>query len=706
MRPSTCLTLIAALAAGTGCDRTEPTARAAVVEPGSSAITDATPPWLYVESGDLSAIRAHGKLRALTQLEPELSYLPRGGARATRERDLAEGLARDLGVELVLVPVANHEQLMQHLLDGKGDIALGHSRLDPALASEIALTVAFRTVHAVIVSRTDGTAVSGVADLAGRRLAVQESSPFARTARALADAIDGLELEIAPETLAPLDVIAEVAEGTYDLAVTSDRWLDIALQYRDDVVSALQLDDSIRLTAAVRAGAQQLRKAVDLYLIDALIAGDTASGTAGDLAEIKSRKVMRVALENGPGYFTDRGQLRGFEYELVKRFADRLDVSIQVVVPPERADAVRWLRAGKADLVATTLTPADVGDGTEVRLTRPYRFSAATVVGAAGRSKFAGTEDLAETELHIPEGSVHWPGLRILAADLPASLIAAPPHLDAIADGLRRGDYPLLVIDRDELGALTAGDDSISPLLDLPGEVALHWAVPAGASELAAALDSYLKSEYRGTVYNVLRRRYFGSRGRPPASAPRGDGSLSPFDDIVRRVAANHGVDWRLIVAQMYQESRFDPKARSRAGALGLMQVLPRTARQMGRFDLTDPRQSVEAGVAYLDWLRQRFEPGLPDATLMAFMLASYNAGYGHVSDARKVAERNGWDPNRWSDNVERAMLLLMRRDVARTVRHGYCRGTEPVRYVRDITERFRAYARLTDEPSRRIATN
>ena len=158
---------------------------------------------------------------------------------------------------------------------------------------------------------------------------------------------------------------------------------------------------------------------------------------------------------------------------------------------------------------------------------------------------------------------------------------------------------------------MRSAHDGVRRLLDLPGEVALHWAVPNSATELGDALDAYLRREYRGTVYNVLRRRYFGHRGQAPrTTALRGDGSLSPYDDIARRVGARHAIDWRLIVAQMYQESRFDPDARSRAGALGLMQVLPRTARQMGRYDLRDPEQSVAAGVAYLEWLSDRFEPG------------------------------------------------------------------------------------------------
>ena len=176
------------------------------------------------------------------------------------------------------------------------------------------------------------------------------------------------------------------------------------------------------------------------------------------------------------------------------------------------------------------------------------------------------------------------------------------------------------------------------------------------------------------------------------------DGAISPYDDLAQKYADQYGFEWRLIVAQMYAESRFDPSVRSSAGARGLLQVLPRTAAEFGFHNLDDPEEGLHAGVRYLVWLLNRFEPTLPTADRMAFVLASYNAGYGHVKDARIVAKREGWDPDRWFDNVERAMLMLSRRDVANTVRYGYCRGSEPVRYVREILQRARMYLSSADD--------
>ena len=200
----------------------------------------------------------------------------------------------------------------------------------------------------------------------------------------------------------------------------------------------------------------------------------------------------------------------------------------------------------------------------------------------------------------------------------------------------------------------------------------------------------------------MTRRKYFE---KPKTIAKRlkqrvdgpSEGKLSPYDRYVKEFAEQYNFDWRLVTAQMYQESRFNPKAKSWAGARGLMQVMPRTARELGVKNLKDPERGIEAGVRYLDWLRERFEPELPVKDRMWFTLAAYNAGAGHVHDARRLARKMGWSSTRWFGNVERAMLLLSKRKYAKHAQFGYVRGREPVKYVRNIYDRFQAYVKLTD---------
>ncbi|MCH7744255.1 MAG: transglycosylase SLT domain-containing protein, partial [Proteobacteria bacterium] len=137
--------------------------------------------------------------------------------------------------------------------------------------------------------------------------------------------------------------------------------------------------------------------------------------------------------------------------------------------------------------------------------------------------------------------------------------------------------------------------------------------------------------------------------------------------------------------------------ARSFAGAIGLFQLLPRTAKQLGfdRDDLVIPEKSVQAGIKYLDWTRDRFSETLPIEERFWFSLAAYNAGFGHVRDARRLAKQKGWNPDSWFDNVERAILLLSKKEYYRKARFGYCRGSETAKYVSDIRNRYQAYVDL-----------
>lgn len=314
-------------------------------------------------------------------------------------------------------------------------------------------------------------------------------------------------------------------------------------------------------------------------------------------------------------------------------------------------------------------------------------------------------EDLNGRRIVVRRNSSYWGTLERLREEGAAfTLEAAPEHLETeqIVDRVARGEYDLTVADSHIVDIELTWRDDIRPAFAL-GEPRFHgWAVRADNPKLLDAINGYLKKEYRGLHYNVIHKKYFKNPKRIREHvANRADGGanggLSPYDELARKYAQRYGLDWRLVVSQMYQESRFDPNAKSWAGALGLLQVLPRTARELGLHDLHDPETGLHAGIKYLNWLMQRFEPELNLADRTWFALAAYNAGVGHLRDARRLAARKGWEPDRWFGNVEQAMLLLSQPGYARRAAHGYVRGQEPVNYVRQIRDRFEAYVRLTE---------
>jgi membrane-bound lytic murein transglycosylase F len=332
-----------------------------------------------------------------------------------------------------------------------------------------------------------------------------------------------------------------------------------------------------------------------------------------------------------------------------------------------------------------------------------------TLVARADDDSLREISDLAGRRVAVRPGSHYGKTLENLrAAGIALEIEWAPEALETeeIIEGVASGEYDLTLADSHIVDIELTWRDDVRAALAVGEPVDHGWAVRAENPELLRAVNDFFRKEYRGTLYNVLASRYFREpkRIRTHAEDRRENaGRISPYDDSLRKYARIYGFDWRLLAAQMHQESRFDPKARSFAGALGLMQVMPRTAREVGIENLRDPDAGIHAGVRYLAGLRDRFDEDLPANQRTWFALAAYNVGFGHVRDARALARPHGWDPDLWFENVERAMLLKRRREVAATTRYGWCRGDEPVRYVRAIRDRYRAYVEVAagESPSR-----
>jgi membrane-bound lytic murein transglycosylase F len=158
---------------------------------------------------------------------------------------------------------------------------------------------------------------------------------------------------------------------------------------------------------------------------------------------------------------------------------------------------------------------------------------------------------------------------------------------------------------------------------------------------------------------------------------------LSRYSPFIKVAAKKHGFDWRLIAAQIYQESHLNPWAKSRSGARGLMQILPSTGKSLGVTDLFDPVQNINAGVQHLKNLYEYFNK-VKGKDRLLISLAAYNIGQGHIHDARKLAKKRGLDPNTW-DALAKTLPLLRYRKYYKNTRYGFCRGNEPIRYIKQI---------------------
>lgn len=659
----------------------------------------------YVETGDLSALHARGQLRIIVPQLGEVDRLPRRGHPAVYERNLAAEFASSLGLEPVWVVVSQRDQLIPTLLEGRGDLIAANLTVTAERREHIAFSAPIDHVREQIVTRVEDSAVTGVEDLAGREVAARTSSSFWGTLDSLRAVVDGIGVVAAPEDLETDEILAAVAAGDYDVAVADDHVAREVLAYLPGLRVAFDVTEPRPVAWGVRPDADRLRAAADRFLESRQVTGRRPLRALGDLDDIRSRGVLRVLTRNSAGtYFVWRGQIVGFEYDLMRRFAERLGVQVEVIVPPTREALLTWLRQGRGDVVAAGLTVTEARDADRIAFTRPYNHVVETVVARpADTATLRAPADLAGRTVAVRRSSAYWEtltGLRDSGIDL--RLEAAPEDLETeeIIDLVARGEYDLTLADSHILGIERTWRDDVRGVMTLGDSVAHAWAVRDTTPQLLAALNDLLADEYRGLFFNLTYNKYFVTPRRVLEHATERavrTGAITPYDSIIQIAAEEHGFDWRLIAAQMFAESRFDAEARSFAGAVGLMQIMPSLGAAYEVDSLEDPVANTRTGVRYLRHLSDQIEAA-SEADRLWFALASYNAGYGHLSDARRLAVQLGRDPDRWFDEVEEVMPLLARAEYHRATRYGYCRCGEPVNYVRRVRETYRAYVGVAGE--------
>jgi membrane-bound lytic murein transglycosylase F len=454
---------------------------------------------------------------------------------------------------------------------------------------------------------------------------------------------------------------------------------------------------------------------------------------ARDLDAIRADQTLRVLFTwNSTGYFVFRGETLGYEYELLSRFAAANKLKLVPVVMRDSAVLLDQLNRGDGDIIAAQLVAPT--SEREVLVTNGLYETAPVVVQRGAQSATGGHTAATTTALAREERETGGAPVTIRARVIaePKQLAGQDVHLskrspyrgtllelnDSLTDDVHvvevdeSADRLIQRLSEGEIGYTVAAENVarlkateysnliIQPALGPPKQVV--WAVRRSSTQLHNALNAWLATQPK--LMAILYRKYFlDRRGFAERAASRyltGEtGTLSPYDEWFREYARIPGWDWRLVASQAYQESRFNANAKSWAGAVGLMQIMPRTAREL-RVNPRDARQSIEGACRYLWKLDAHFANKIPnEKERIRFILASYNVGLGHVEDARRLALKYGDDAGRWED-VAYWLIRKSKRAVYNdpVVKYGFARGTEPVDYVERILDRFEHYKQFVDE--------
>jgi len=408
------------------------------------------------------------------------------------------------------------------------------------------------------------------------------------------------------------------------------------------------------------------------------------------LQDVIVRGELRVITGSSPlSFHMYRNEAMGFDYELAREFAAQLNVRLRVIPKETWRDMLSALESGEGDLIAgAEMTPPR---SVQVAFSNTYMEVQQHIVSNRERAPLTTLRDLAGRTVDLGRGSAHLETLNELRRRGIDVTVRTHDHLS--------DDNLIPLVARGEIDCTIAGGNVAflsrryypSTSVRSLGEeafISLGWAVPPRAQALLARVNAFLQTITASGRFDEIYAKYHPNLEAFDSIDVKAfhDGirtRLPRFRPFIKDAAGRNGFDWCLIAAQIYQESRFDPSALGPNGAQGLMQILPPTARSLKVANPLDPVASIKGGVAYLKWLYDLYE-GMDESDRLLTALAAYNAGPGHVNDARRLAARMGLDPTRW-ESLSRTLPLLRLRRYYQEAEQGFCRGDITVAYVRQI---------------------
>ncbi|MRT94514.1 transporter substrate-binding domain-containing protein [Ancylomarina sp. 16SWW S1-10-2] len=435
------------------------------------------------------------------------------------------------------------------------------------------------------------------------------------------------------------------------------------------------------------------------------------------LKHIKLRGKLRVSTDyNSTNYFIYKGRAMGFQYELLNALAKELNVKLELKVENDLQSAFSSLEKGDIDLIGMNL--AITKDRQErFNFTIPHSQSKQVLIQRIA-SKYDSLPiindklNLGNKEIYIQHATSYVESLDHLSKESSYPIIIKKLdniEVEELIEQVSNGEIDYTIADEN----VAVVNKNYYPNIDVKLEITppqdMCWALRKGSDELTTAINVWLEGFKKTARYNQIYLKYFLSsrieRRHNSEYFTLKSGKISKYDDLIKKNAKTIDWDWRLLSALISQESHFDPNAKSWVGAFGLMQLMPETAFRYGVDEDSCVEENVRAGVAHLKYLSRRLDKVLVDKTdKLNFLLASYNVGLGHILDARRLAKKNGQNPDLWKGSVDYYLLNKSKPEFYKdpVVKYGYCRGKEPYNYVRKILSIYNHYENtvLLDETS------
>lgn len=427
------------------------------------------------------------------------------------------------------------------------------------------------------------------------------------------------------------------------------------------------------------------------------------------LERVKQSGELKIVTVHSPSsYYEGPDGPAGLEHDLAELFAKRLGVEARFIVPASARRVTKMVESGQADFAAAGLMVTEARKR-KMRFAPAYRRVTEQVIYRADHAKPHYITDLSGGILEVGAGASHTETLKSLRKRYPD--LSWNLNFEQNAEGLMflvsEGLLDYTIVQSDQMLRMRRFYPNLQVAFDVGKPRDLAWAFAQGEdSSLYDEAVRFFEEITQNKHLDQLIDRYYGHSASYDAAL---DSSLRvhyhqrlpKYRRLFQKAGEQHGIDWRLLAAQAYQESQWDGKAISAEGVQGMMQLTGVTARELNVTNRFDPGQSIRAGAAYLRETLANIPEHIqePDRTWLA--LAAYNVGYGHIEDARRLVRERGGDPDKWID-VKGVLPLLGKKSWYRKTRHGRARGALAVHYVNSIRRFYDLLVWLTEEDDAR----
>lgn len=430
-----------------------------------------------------------------------------------------------------------------------------------------------------------------------------------------------------------------------------------------------------------------------------------------DYQNILNKGKLTVLAENSStSYFIYKGKKMGYEYEILREFAKSIGVELEVKIVNDLDSLIPMLDSGQGDIIACNYTITKERKEF-INFSIPFLYTPQVLVQKlpdnwdkmSEKERKASLIDdpteLIQKHISVWDQSSYYQRLIHLQEEIGDTIYIDPVNgliggeelIEMVSEGII--DYTIV---EENIGKI---NQSFYDNIDVSTRISFNQKIGFGLRKssnlLKAKLDKWLTNFMDSRLHSYLDRKYFSGstiaqQANDKFSSLRG-GKISIFDKEFKAAAQKYNADWRLLASISYQESKFNPYIESFGGAYGMMQFMPNTGPYYGVYPDSPPAVQIMGGMKKLNADLTYWEKIKDEEQRIKFALASYNAGRGHILDAKRLAEKHGLDPNKWDNNVEKMILNLSKQEFYRdeVVRNGAMHGTTTYNYVRHVYARY-----------------